>query len=155
MGRYRSLVRALVYYSNASTIAVDVKKSSVDLSQLEYQVLEHIVEFENDTKIMADISRDLGIKPSRLTNITKRLLRLELVERYQLEYNKKNVILKPTQKGREMYVRICTTQVEPVFLKFFSELEQMSDQELEQFERAVRILSDDWRDLSDSKLIKL
>ena len=65
MGRYRELVRALIYYSNSSNRGMFKKMlnpvNGIALSKPEYQILEYLCEFENENKIMADIAHDLGI----------------------------------------------------------------------------------------------
>lgn len=64
MGRYRELVRALIYYSNSSNRGMFKKTlnpvNGIALSKPEYQILEYLCEFENESKIMADIAHDLG-----------------------------------------------------------------------------------------------
>ena len=50
LGRYRELVRALVFYSNSSNRGINSNtrgKDEYGLNQNEYQVLEYICEFED------------------------------------------------------------------------------------------------------------
>lgn len=157
MGRYRELVRALVVYANLSsryTMERITQYNGVSLSQSEYQTLEYILEYENEIKIMSDISKELGIKPSTLTKITKHLLEEKLVERYHIKGNKKNIVLKPTEKGRETYISYCHSGVSGCFKKFFNVLDNFSDEQLKLFENALWQLSKDWSGLTDSSLLE-
>ena len=119
MGRYRELVRDLVYYSNSSNrnlFTANRNRGDEELSMHEYQILEYICEFENDKRIMADISRDTGIAQSIITKATKKLIALGLVERYRLGSNRKSIILRPTQAGKDRYTAIASEAVAPAFL---------------------------------------
>lgn len=158
MGRYRELVRALVFYSNNSNRGVLRRRSSAKdphLTQHEYQILEYICEFEDSNRIMTDISKDLGILQSNITKATKRLLELGLIERYRIPGNRKNIVLKPSALGREAYRAYCTEDVSPVFTAFFDALSGFSDEQLAQFEKAIWSLSRRWGELSDKPHEKL
>lgn len=147
MGRYRELVRALVYYSNSSNrnlFTSSRKRGAGELNMHEYQILEYICEFENDKRIMADISRDTGIAQSIITKATKTLISLGLVERYRLGSNRKSIVLRPTQAGRDKYSAIASQDVSPAFTAFFRALDGFSQEELARFGAAVRMLGADW-----------
>ena len=158
MGRYRELVRALVFYSNNSNRGVLRKQPSereFHLTQHEYQILEYICEFEDSNRIMTDISKDLGILQSNITKATKHLLELGLIERYRIPGNKKNIVLKPTALGLETYGMYCSEEIKPVFTQFFETLDGFSDEQLAQFEKAIWSLSRQWGALSDKPLEKI
>ncbi|MBQ8535969.1 MAG: MarR family transcriptional regulator [Clostridia bacterium] len=162
MGRYRELVRALIYYSNCSNhsrsgVRTTMEKvdTEVSLSKHEYQVLEYILEFQEENKIQAEISRDVGLLPCMVTKITKRLLSLGLIERYRLKGNRKSIILKPTPKGEATYWSYCNRDIQKLFQPFFAALENFSDQELAEVEKAIRILSRSWGDFGESLLEKM
>jgi DNA-binding MarR family transcriptional regulator len=147
MGRYRELVRDLVYYSNSSNrnvFTANRTRGAGDMSMHEYQILEYICEFENDRRIMADISRDTGIAQSIITKATKHLIALGLVERYRLGSNRKSIVLRPTQAGRDKYLEIALGDVAPAFEKFFRTLDGVEDEELRHIGAAIRTLGTDW-----------
>lgn len=158
MGRYRELVRALVFYSNNSNRGVLRRLPSTKkphLTQHEYQILEYICEFEDCNRIMTDISKDLGILQSNITKATKHLLELGLIERYRFPGNKKNIVLKPSALGLKTYEMYYTEDIIPVFAAFFETLDGFSDEQLAQFEKAIWSLSQRWGDLSDKPLEKM
>lgn len=151
MGRYRELVRALVYYSNSSNRGTHAKVKSefeYNLNQNEYQILEYICEFENENRIMTEIARDTGILQSMVTKATKRLVELGLVERYRLVGNRKSIILKPTDRGRQVYCKYAEG-ISGIFVPFFKSLEGFSDEQLKCFEYSVRLLGGEWGDYAD------
>ena len=147
MGQYRELVRALVYYSNSSNrnlFTVNRNRGPEDLSMHEYQILEYICEFENDSRIMADISRDTGIAQSIITKSTKHLIAQGLVERYRLGNNRKSIVLRPTEAGRAKYLEIALEEVAPAFTAFFEALKDFDSEQLARFGEAMRRLGTDW-----------
>lgn len=159
LGRYRELVRALVYYSNSSNRGVveTARGGRTPITQHEYQVLEYLCEFEEENRIMTDISRDLGIAQSNITKAAKLLIQNGYAERYRIGSNRKNIVLKPTDEGRKLYLSMCQ-RVENAFLDFFSTLDSLSDEQLRTFEIAVRQLSNNWNDsdkLSSAALTKI
>ncbi len=145
LGRYRELVRALVYYSNSSNKCVIASKRSgeFNLTQHEYQILEYLCEFEDENRIMADISQDLGIGQSSVTKAAKRLIQNGMVERFRLGSNQKNIVLKPTEKGKAAY-GFTSSNVSYAFIRFFQSLDSCTDEQLKVFENAVWLLSNDW-----------
>ena len=154
MGRYRELVRSVVYFSNSSNRSVmrgNRGSAGFELTQQEWQVLEYICEFEDQHKIMADISRDLGIIPSNITKATKGLLAKGLIEKNHIVGNKKNVVLTPTESGKKMYFKILKTAIQPAFEEFFRKLDSVDEDQLKIFEDALYTLSGRWSSLSDKK----
>lgn len=104
---------------------------------------------------MADIAHDLGIIPSIVTKSTKVLVGHGLVERYHIAGNRKNIVLKPTQAGREMYAECCTRDIEKLFIPFFDALDSLTDEQLKTFENAIYTLGADWGALSEDLLEKM
>ena len=157
LGRYRELVRALVFYSNSSNRGINSNtrgKDEYGLNQNEYQVLEYICEFEDENRIMAAISRDTGILQSNVTKATKRLVSLGLVERFHPAGNRKSIVLKPTPLGKTVY-RKYAADVEAVFRPFFELLSQATNRELVLFEQAVRLLGGSWSSMSENSSTEL
>ncbi len=156
MGRYRELVRALVYYANSTSRSASAVKNGngrYRLNQNEYQILEYICEFEDENRIMTDISRDTGILQSIVTKSTKRLVELKLVERFRIPGNRKSIILRPTALGKEVYLEYAG-EVQSVFREFFRALETADDRELALFGQAVRMLGGDWGSAPENILLE-
>jgi len=160
MGRYRELVRNLIYYSNNSNRNSKSTLDPVDdvaLSKREYQILEYLVEFEKENRIMTDISRDLGIIQSNVTSATKNLVLYGLIERYKIVGNQKNIILKPTAKGKRIYHTYVERDIAAVFRPFFAVMDSYTDEEIADFAKAIDTLNHRWAEFSDEieeKLIK-
>ena len=102
MGRYRPLVAALVLHSNIVNRAANERMEigcGIRLTPQEWQTLEFIVEHDDSFLSMIEIARQLGIPQSSFSRIQKKLCSMGLLERFQMQDNKKNVILKPTEQA--------------------------------------------------------
>ena len=106
MGRYRELVAAIVLHGNVATrTQSDVidRGEGTFLTHQQWQILEYIVENRDKVFSMNDISYWLNIPQSTFSKTVKLLCNSDLVEKYQAVNNRKNIILRPTEKGLQLY----------------------------------------------------
>lgn len=144
MGRYKELVGALVMHVNVVYKGVATKIDVGDgivLTPQEWQTLDFLVYHDDTNYSMADVSRALGIAPSSFTRIVKSLKDYNLIERFQVSYNKKNVIIKPTEYGLDLYSRVDNTNRKAMFQRFFEDLEVFSDDDLKVMTNALNHLT--------------
>ena len=144
MGRYRPIIAALVQHSNLVSRHMSGKMplgDGIEVTHQEWQVLEYIIEHENNDDRMIYISERLGIPQSSFSKMVKTLCSYGLCERYQMIGNKKNIILKPTEKGKDIY-RVCSTGIKDGgFQSFFDALSGLDDAQIEQFALALNGLN--------------
>lgn len=146
MGRYRPLVAALIRQTNIAISDLSVKHdigNGIYLNNNEWQILEYIVEHRNDDDRMIYISQRLAIPQSTFSKVVKKLVAAKLVERYQMANNRKNIILKPTELGIDLYNENVKKIVAQRFAVFFKPLESLSDEALAAFTQALDALSDE------------
>ena len=144
MGRYRPLVAALVKHTNVVQRAAGrtVRLSEeVSLSTQEWQVFEYILEHQDDDSCMNHISERLGIAQSTFSKITKYLCEQGLVDKYQTETHRKNIILRPSADGVDLYRQQTATVGREMFGAFFEDLDGLSDEHLETFTAALERLN--------------
>ena len=144
MSRYRPLVAALVKHTNVVQRAAGrtVRLSEeVSLSTQEWQVFEYILEHQDDDSCMNHISERLGIAQSTFSKITKYLCEQGLVDKYQTETNRKNIILRPSADGVDLYRQQTATVGREMFGAFFEDLDGLSDEQLETFTAALERLN--------------
>ena len=145
MGRYRPLVAALVRHANIVMAATSRKKGiggGFELNALEWQVFEAIVEHRNETTSMIAISSAVGVPQSTFSKTTKKLCELGLAEKYQAVNNRKNIILRPTERALELYKSNSQRLQRDVFDAFFDKLAGVGDDELNAVIDAIQTLSD-------------
>ncbi len=143
-GRNRELVAALVRHSNmairVNSIAMPFYKD-VSLRTNEIQVLEYIVEHKDDDMHMLHMAEKLYIPNSSFSRIIKKLCDLGYVDKYQHTYNRKNIILKPSELGLEAYNSYISNVKKDLFEQFFEDLKCISDNDIEVFVNALDSLT--------------
>lgn len=125
MGEYRDIVEELIRYCNIYT---SVYKKELMTSQGEsfsfsqVQVLEYLLENEELNQNMSSVALRLGITFSSFSKMVSVLDSRGLVEKYNLVGNKKNVIIRVTDKGRALYSDYARRVYEGHFKMIFREL---------------------------------
>lgn len=159
MGRYRPLVQELVKYENSYSRISSTKAMRLDdtsfVSSQEWQVLEYLLEHDGEPNNMLTVADTLGIAPSSLSKITKSLISCGLIERYRFSNNKKNVILKVTDYGRERYIVNAKKYMEPVFNTLFDSLREIPDDYLILFVEALKNFNNRRKTQESNTLIKI
>lgn len=147
MGRYRHLVGALVRHTNLRIKGTGKSRhldNNIEVNASEWQVLEYVIEHSFDDDRMIHISDTLGIPQSSFSKIVSKLCAKNLVEKYQAVNNKKNVILKATRLGEELYRKEVNSNASSFFSPFFEELDKLDDETLAVFTKALNLLSDNY-----------
>ena len=143
MGRYRPLVEQLVLNSHEARRAMKKKGDLGDgiwLNAVEWQVLEYVYEHEEDEK-MAHIYERIGLAQSSFSKCAKTLSDYGLIARYHKSDNRKEVIIKITDRGRKLYERFAGQLADSSWGDFFRELDALSDEDLEHVIRAMVLLN--------------
>ncbi|MGI6668148.1 MAG: hypothetical protein ACOX4M_01480 [Acetivibrionales bacterium] len=83
-----------------------------------------------------------------------------LIDKYLMVGNRKNIILKPTEKGIEVYKHYADKLSKTIFGRFFSALDSLSDEDLDNMKKAIECLNygldeDPSRKSAKPKLIKV
>ena len=90
---------------------------------------------------MNHISERLGIPQSTFSKLAKYLCEQGLVDKYQTETNRKNIILRPSAEGEKLYRQQASAMEREKFGGFFQDLEDMSDEQLALFTSALEQLN--------------
>lgn len=145
MGRYRGVIAALVRHGNvvARTLSDKVYHEKYDfyLGQQEWQTLEYLLEHSEDLNHMAQISNQLGMSTSSFSKNVSVLVKYGLVEKYKMEDNRKNIILRISDKGRAFYDEYAQQAVIPMFGKLLGALSTLSDEQLDALAEGIWSLS--------------
>lgn len=146
MGRYREILAALVLHGNvvmrSYTATIDIGEGIL-LNQQQWQILEYIVEHRDKLFNMIDISYRLNIPQSTFSKTVKILCDNGLVEKYQAVNNRKNIILRPTEKGLHCYESKAAKNAESTLKGFFDALKDVSDEDLHAVAKAIEALDND------------
>lgn len=145
MGRYRHLIAALVRHVNVASTGNferDDFGDGVLLRPISWQTLEYSIEHIDHTDSMTDIARSLGIPQSTFSKLVKELVSYGFVEKYIATNNRKNVILRPTEKGIAFFRRYNDERNIGLFTDFMAEMDSFSDEQIARFAHALETLTD-------------
>ena len=143
MGRYRPLVEQLVLFSHEASRSMFKKLDMGDgifLSPIEWQVLEYVYEHGEDER-MASIHDKIGLAQSSFSKCVRALSDYGLVERFHTVSNRKNVIVKITEKGIALYERMAVVLRDGPWGDFFAALSEMNDEDLARMHHAMVLLN--------------
>ena len=146
IGRYRSVVAAMIRYANVSQrLLTEHHYSSehdVTICPQEWQVLEYLLEHPDNTLCMAAIADRLGLVPSTFSKCTQALIGNGLVERFRTPGNRKNVILRSTAKGRQFYHGEVDRFLAATYQPLFDGLSAFTDEQLSAFADTLNVHTD-------------
>lgn len=135
LGRYRKLIGALMkngnLYSRAS-VKRNTYELGVEITAMEWQVLETIYEHDEQILNMAQLSATLGLAHSNFSKYVKTLCELGLVDRFTRRDNSKDIVLRLSEKGKQLYT-IRANAMTKEYLEIFRTLEDVPDEYLEKF----------------------
>ena len=149
-GRYQEIISAMVRHGNTvSRTLSDTMDcgNGILLHYQQFQVLEYIIENRQSIFSMNDASSQLSIPQSTFSKTVKQLVESGLVEKYQAVNNRKNIILRPTEKAIRIYSDFAEKHAKQIWQPFFDALNGVDDEVLHAFVRAIdfidkRILSE-------------
>ncbi len=144
MGRYREIIRNIMRHGNLYARTYNNPLSDgtgVTLSSLEWQAFECIVEFESENYNMSVLSDKVGIPKSNFSKYVKTMVEHELIERYQKVDNKKEVILKVTDFGKDFY-KSRSGYIAEEWADVFAILDNFTDGQLDQVALFIENLSE-------------
>lgn len=145
MGKNRFFVEKMIQFANMYAAVYKKEElygTEIPISFEQVQVLEYLLENERLNQNMAMIAQRLGITPSNFTRIVNKLVKKGLLEKYYMEGNRKNIIIRVTDSGRELYQTYSRYISENFFSGFFEASEEISEEVLhkigEGMERSLR-----------------
>lgn len=153
MGEYRDVVESLIRYCNV--YAGVYKKemthgTDVSFSFAQIQVLEYLLENEELNQNMSCIATRLGITFSTFSKVVNKLESKGLLEKYYIEGNKKNIVVRVSDLGRQVYNTYSEDILRTHFSKMFEVLKDVPAEYLPIFAKALRQPSLGTRQETDS-----
>lgn len=141
MGEYRDVVGSLIHYCNVYASAY--KKESlcvcgVEFSFSQIQVLEYLLENEELNQNMSCIATRLGITFSTFSKVVNKLESKGLLEKYYLEGNKKNIVVRVSELGRKVYSAYSEEVLRTHFAAMFDILKDVPKESLPIIAKALR-----------------
>lgn len=136
LGKYRAFIESLIFYVNIYGqvyTSQGFHDTSVPCSVAQIQVLEYILENEEKNQKMAEVANRLGISPSAFSKNVKKMEGKGLLERYHSVNNKKDIIIKASPLGRQVYQEYVDSLWERRFKKSFEILDEVPEEYIKKF----------------------
>lgn len=145
MGNHRSLIEHLIRFGNAYSSAYKVQQSygtGHTFSASQIQTLEYILESEDKDEKMSEMAERLGVSRSTFSKNVKILTDKGLLEKYKLRGNNKDIYVKPSSKGHEVYREYVVFIQEKCFHEMFALLDHIPEESKANFERVLQCFSE-------------
>lgn len=146
LGRYRELIEKTIKFGNAYGNIIKKEAdygTSVSFTPPQLQVMEYILENEEKNQSMAQIAERLGMSPSSFSKNVKKMLDKGPLEKYHTSSNKKNIIVRISPFGREVYDAYCRRMKLRTFDKMFEILDGVSQEDLDKVAQALELWAND------------
>jgi DNA-binding MarR family transcriptional regulator len=130
MQQHRMLIEKMIKFGNAYANSYKVQRdygTSVEFSALQIQVFEYILETEEINEKMSVKANRLGVSKSTFSKNVKILMEKGMLEKFRRKGNQKDVFVKPTSQGRDIYSKYVDWVRESVFNELFKIADQMSE----------------------------
>ncbi len=142
--RYTPLIQAIMRHSNLVSCMMNdsiTLRDNVVVPVQEWMVVELIVEQREEYNSMVELSRIFGIPPSTFFRIVSHLQKIGLVDKYRINGNKKNIVLRPTELALSIYEERTPEMRNGVWSDFYQELEPLSDRDISRIVNAFHKLN--------------
>ncbi|WP_033413089.1 MarR family winged helix-turn-helix transcriptional regulator [Paenibacillus massiliensis] len=144
MGNHRTLIEKIIKYGNAYSNTYKLQRSygtDVMFSASQIQTLEYILEAEDKEEKMSEMAERLGVSRSTFSKNVKILKEKGLLEKYHLSGNRKDIYVKPSAKGREVYARYTEFVRELCFDDIFRYADSISEADKERITRILDLFA--------------
>ncbi|WP_413376797.1 MarR family transcriptional regulator [Alkalihalobacillus sp. 1P02AB] len=145
MGNHRALIEKIIKYGNAYSNTYKRQfayGTDVLLSASQVQTLEYIIEAEDKDEKMSEMAERLGVSRSAFSKNAKNLTEKGLLEKYHLSGNRKDIYIKPSTKGYEVYQQYTEFVRQECFDEMFWIADQIPESSKEHFIALLDCFSD-------------
>lgn len=106
MGEYREVIEQLIKYCNIYAAVYHRELphgTDTQFSFAQIQVVEYLLENEDLNQNMHAIASRLGITDSTFSKLVSRLVKKNMLQKFHVEGNRKNIIIRVTEEGKRVY----------------------------------------------------
>lgn len=130
MGNYRDVVEAMIEMGNSYYQVYHDKNliSEIQMSPAQLQVMEYILENEEQNENMSVIAKRLSISQSAFSKIANQLVKKGFLEKYHAENNRKNIIMKVSDYGKQCYEEYSHGPKTDVWRRIFKMLDTLDEE---------------------------
>ena len=146
LGKYGDFVEKLVHYGNAYAQNYNTERSfgvGASFSASEIQTLEYILTNQDKNQNMAEMAYYLGIPASTFSKNINKMMKKGLVEKYHISTNRKEIILRVSDFGKDVYEQYSRFAYERLYKDVFSVLDQIPAEYVEKFTQILKLCAEE------------
>lgn len=156
LGKYGDFVEKLVHYGNAYAQNYNTERSfgvGASFSASEIQTLEYILTNQNKNQNMAEMAYYLGIPASTFSKNVNKMMKKGLVEKYHISTNRKEIILRVSDFGKDVYEQYSRFAYERLYKDVFSVLDQIPAEYVEKFTQILKLCAEENISTADNQAV--
>lgn len=145
LGKYREFIGSLMRFGNAYARSSRTEHSyntPVKFTPSEVHVLEYILEHEEHFENMAAVADILGITKGALSKSVKKMEQKGLLEKFHTADNRKNIIIRVTDYGKEVYRSYTEFAYNAAFKQLFEKLDEIPIEYIERFSSILQFAAE-------------
>ena len=156
LGKYGDFVEKLVHYGNAYAQNYNTERSfgvGASFSASEIQTLEYILTNQDKNQNMAEMAYYLGIPASTFSKNINKMMKKGLVEKYHISTNRKEIILRVSDFGKDVYEQYSRFAYERLYKDVFSVLDQIPAEYVEKFTQILKLCAEENISTADNQAV--
>lgn len=156
LGKYGDFVEKLVHYGNAYAQNYNTERSfgvGASFSASEIQTLEYILTNQDKNQNMAEMAYYLGIPASTFSKNINKMMKKGLVEKYHISTNRKEIILRVSDFGKDVYEQYSRFAYERLYKDVFSVLDQVPAEYVEKFTQILKLCAEENISAADNQAV--
>lgn len=156
LGKYGDFVEKLVHYGNAYAQNYNTERSfgvGASFSASEIQTLEYILTNQDKNQNMAEMAYYLGIPASTFSKNVNKMMKKGLVEKYHFSTNRKEIILRVSDFGKDVYEQYSRFAYERLYKDVFSVLDQIPAEYVEKFTQILKLCAEENISAADNQAV--
>lgn len=145
MQNHRVIVEKMIKYGNAYAAGYTKRRNfgtSEEFSPSQIQTFEYILESEDRNEKMSEMAIRLGVSRSTFSKNVCFLKKQGMLEKFRRVGNRKDIYVKPTEKGREIYATYVKFVNEVCFNEMFHIADEISEDDKERFIKMLDIFAE-------------
>ena len=141
LGKYREFVGEIYRSANAysSVCKTETLGDNIRFTAYEVQIMEYIMEYEDEYHNMTWHARKMGLSTSTYSKYVNKLVKKGLLEKYRTSGNKKNIVLRVSDVGKEEYRKYSEHAEKTWFYELFQKLDEVPKEHLDTFTEIIKI----------------
>lgn len=156
LGKYGDFVEKLVHFGNAYAQNYNTERSfgvGASFSASEIQTLEYILTNQDKNQNMAEMAYYLGIPASTFSKNVNKMMKKGLVEKYHISTNRKEIILRVSDFGKDVYEQYSRFAYERLYKDVFSVLDQIPAEYVEKFTQILKLCAEENISTADNQAV--